>query len=244
MSLPRLSIPQFTTTLPSTGTEVLYRAFVVKEEKILLMAAEAKDQKSMITAIKQVLQACIISPTDLKIDKLAFFDIEYLFLQVRAKSIGETVKLSFKHKNGVRRTGEPCDTNVEIEINLETLSPPIPTTEYSNIVLSPTMMLELRYPTLDEIIAISSDKSGPENPNKIFDLLAACVVRVIDGDEVHIPDTKKEALQFIESLPHQFTQDINNFIEHMPTVKLDINYTCTGCGDTEIIALRGLKDFF
>lgn len=244
MSLPRLSIPQFSTTLPSTGKEVVYRAFVVREEKILLMAAEAKDQKSMVTAIKQVLQACIISPADLKIDKLAFFDIEYLFLQVRAKSIGETVKLAFKHKDGKRRTGELCDTSVEIEINLEALSPPIPTSDFSTITLSPTMTLELRYPTLDEIIAISSDKGGPENPNKIFDLLAACIVRVVDGDEVHIPDTRKEALQFIESLPHQFTQSINAFIEHMPTVSLDINYVCTGCGDTETIALRGLKDFF
>ena len=148
MAFPKLSIPQFTTNLPSSGQEVLYRAFVVREEKILLMAAEAKDQKSMITAIKQVLQACIIAPIELKVDKLAFFDIEYLFLQVRAKSIGETVKLAFKHKEGIRRTGESCEISNEVEINLETLNPPVPTNEYSAITLSPTMSLELRYPTL------------------------------------------------------------------------------------------------
>jgi hypothetical protein len=243
MALPKLSIPQYAATLPSTGEEILYRAFMVREEKILLMAAESKDIKSMSLAIKQVLQNCIITD-GIRLEKLPYFDVEYLFLQVRARSIGETVKLAFKHVDGLTRSGESCSCTTEVELNLDRVSAPAVSAASHLLAISPTMTMDLRYPTLDEIILVTPDAGKSLDPTKVFELIAGCLVRVIEGDDVHMPDSKKEAAAFIESLPHTMMEKINTFFETIPTITQDVTYTCEACDQTDTITLRGLKDFF
>lgn len=243
MALPKLSSPQFITTLPSTGQEIHYRAFVVREEKILLMASESKDPKSVSSAILQVLQTCI-QTENVKVDQLPFFDVEYLFLKVRARSVGETTKLSFKHIDGKNRAGDACLEITEVSVNLDEVAPPQVTKEQHILSISPTMQMVLRYPTLNEILLLTGDQKTSIDPTKIFDLLAGCLMQVIDGDEVFMPDTRREALQFIESLPHAMMESLNVFFNNVPTLTTSVTYTCEKCQQQDTVVLSGMKDFF
>lgn len=243
MSLPKLMIPQFTTVIPSTEQEIQFRAFTVREEKILLIAAEAKDMKSMSIAIKQVLQNCIITP-NVKVELMPFFDVEYLFLQIRAKSVGETVKPSFHHVANLNRQGVKCEVTSECEINLEQIAIPKPQKDLSIIELDASLKMQMRYPTLDEMLVVMPTETTKPDSSKAFDLLTTCFVNVFDGNTVHTPDNKREAAAFIESLSHNMTKKINHFFEKMPTVEHTLSYTCTGCGQEDTVTLKGLKDFF
>jgi len=238
MALPKISAPRFGLTLPSNGKRISFRPFLVKEEKMLLMAAQSEDMLDMIDAVKDVISSCLINPDEtIDVEKLPYFDLEYIFLNIRAKSIGEVVKLEYRHTGGVNYQGIKCEAVTPVEVNLETVNVIKEDDHTKTIQLDDNLGLELRYPTVTDVRMVS------EGADEI-EMLAKCIVSVYDSDSVYEPDNLQDSLDFIESLNNaQFTK-IMRFIETMPKLKHTFTYTCVGCGQEDTVTLQGMSDFF
>ncbi len=235
MALPKLATPQFSLNLPSTGKRIQYRAFLVKEEKTLLMATQSEDPLDMIDAVKNVIASCIID--DVKVDLLPYFDLEYVFLNIRAKSVGEIVKLEYRHIGGKNYQGIECEAVTPVEINLEQVKVEKKDGHTNKIRLDDKLGLEMRYPTLTDV------KMVTEGANEI-EMLAKCIVSVYDEENVYEPDNLEDSLEFIESLNNTQFSKIMEFIETMPKLRHTFSYKCRGCGQEDTVTLEGMADFF
>lgn len=238
--LPKLSLPSYTTTLPSTGQVITFRPFVVREEKLLLMAAESKDTASMAKAMQQVVQDCLLTE-GIRVERLPFFDVEYLFLMLRAKSVGEKVKLGYRHKDNRNAAGQECKATYETEIDLEQLAVPVPDPKLADIPLPGGLTMRLRYPTLNEFVELDS---GKPTAARAFDLLAVCLASVYGPEENYAVESREEARAWVEQLPHAATVKLNAFFLGMPTVTHTIQYACPGCKEPIVKVLKGTRDFF
>ena len=229
MSLPKLSSPIFTTILPSTGKEIVYKAFTVKEEKILLMAAQAEDFKSIGLAINQILKNCIV--TDINIDSLPVFDVEFCFIQVRSKSVGNVIKLNILDDED----GE----NYPISINVDDIKVSFPDNHKNMISLTDEFTLKLNYPSYSMVGKIGNEEVTANA------LLRSSMDKLISKDEIFdFGDySVKEIDEFIESLSSQNMRDIEEFFTSMPKVSYDIVYD-TKTGKTKTKKLEGLTSFF
>lgn len=236
MALPRLASPQFALEIPSNGKRLLFRPFVVKEEKALLMAASAEDQNSMIDAVKNVIAACVIDES-VNVEKLPYFDLEYIFLNIRAKSIGEIVKMEYRHTGGVNYQGITCEAVTPIDINLEQVKVQKAEGHTNKIDLDGRLGMEMRYPTIDDIKHITQGDDEIE-------LLAKCIVSVYDDESIYEPDNLADAVQFIESLNSVQFAKVMRFVETIPKLKHTFTYKCKGCGQEDTVTLEGLSDFF
>ena len=236
MALPKLATPQFALEIPSNGKRVLFRPFVVKEEKALLMAASAEDQNSMIDAVKNVIAACVIVES-VNVDKLPYFDVEYIFLNIRAKSIGEIVKMEYRHTGGVNYQGIACEAVTPVEINLEKVKVEKSADHTNKINLDGNLGMELRYPTINDIKQITQGDDEIE-------MLAKCIISVYDNENVYEPDNLADSVQFIESLNSVQFAKVMQFIETIPKLKHSFSYKCRGCGQEDTVVLEGLSDFF
>ena len=236
MALPKLATPQFSLELPSNGKRIAFRPFVVKEEKALLMAASAEDQNSMIDAVKNVIAACVIDES-INVDKLPYFDLEYIFLNIRAKSIGEIVKMEYRHTGGVNYSGVICETVTPVDINLENVKVQKAERHTNKIDLDGNLGMELRYPTINDIKQITQGDDEIE-------MLAKCIVSVYDREDVYEPDNLADSIQFIESLNSVQFAKVMQFIETIPKLKHTFVYKCRGCGQEDTVVLEGLSDFF
>jgi hypothetical protein len=236
MALPKIAVPTFKLILPSNKKEISFRSLLVKEEKILLMAVEAGDELSMITAVKDVCAACIVSE---KIDtnKLPYFDLEYIFLNIRAKSIGEVISLEYRHTDGVNYKGEPCDQVTKIDLNLEKVNITILPEHTAKIKIDDSMFVEMSYPTIETI------RQATESTNQL-ELIARSLKCVYVGDSVHDPDNLQDSIEFLESLNSNQFENISKFFETMPKLRHELNYKCEKCGQEDTIKLEGLTDFF
>jgi len=235
MALPKVAIPKFSVTLPSTGEKVSFRPFLVKEEKVLLMAAQAEEESSMIDAVKDVVVACV--DEEINASKLPYYDIEYLFLNIRAKSVGEVIKMEYRHNEGMNYNGEPCEAVTEVEINLEQVKVEKREGHTSKIMLDDKMGIEMVYPTID---AINSVSQGEDEVH----MLASCIKCVFDDDNVYDPDNLEDSIQFIESLNSKQFEKITEFFNTMPKLRHTFTYKCKGCGQEDSVELEGLSDFF
>jgi hypothetical protein len=236
MALPKIASPKFALELPSIGQRIHYRPFLVKEEKTLLMAAQSEDQRDMIDAIKDVIASCIAEES-VNVEKLPYFDLEYIFLNIRAKSIGEVVKMEYRHSGGANRQGITCEEVTPVEINLERVKVEKTDGHSNKLQLDDKLGIELRYPTIGDVKMIT------EGNDEIV-MLAKCILSVYDDNEVYEPDNLDDAVQFIESLnSNQFAQ-IMKFIETMPKLKHTFTYKCRGCGQEDTVTLEGMSDFF
>jgi len=236
MSLPKVAVPTFKLTLPSSKKEITFRPLLVKEEKVLLMAVEAGDEVSMITAVKEVVSSCVTSEK-LDVDKLPFFDLEYIFLNIRAKSIGEIIPLEYRHTDGVNYKGEACEEVTKIDLNLEEVKVTFLPEHTSKIKLDDTMYVEMSYPTIEGI------KKAIENNNQI-EVIARSIKCVYVNDEVHDPDNLQDSMDFIDSLNSTQFDMISKFFENMPKLRHELQYKCKKCGQEDKINLEGLADFF
>jgi hypothetical protein len=236
MALPKLATPQFALEIPSNGKRVLFRPFVVKEEKALLMAASAEDQNSMIDAVKNVIAACVIDES-VNVDKLPYFDLEYIFLNIRAKSIGEIVKMEYRHTGGVNYQGIACEVVTPVEINLEKVKVEKSSSHTNKIDLDGNLGMELRYPTINDIKQITQGDDEIE-------MLAKCIISVYDKENMYEPDNLADSVQFIESLNSVQFAKVMQFIETIPKLKHSFSYKCRGCGQEDTVVLEGLSDFF
>ena len=232
MALPKINNVLYDLELPSSGEVVEYRPFLVKEEKILLMALEGKDEKEMVKAIKQIITQCVATEK-FNVNKLAIVDLEYLFLNIRGKAVGDVSTISFEHE---------CGETIKYDIDLSKVEI-VNNKNISDLVnLTEDIMIRLKPPSLDNVIGVA-------NKNQIdvvMDIVRECLVEIIQGEDVFSAQdhTKGELDEFLNSLNSGQFQKIQTYYESLPKMKQDIEYTCPKCGETKKETLEGLASFF
>lgn len=237
MALPIQKTATYVTTVPSTKKQVKFRPFLVKEEKALLLAQQSDDQTVMMETLKKVLKDCV---EGIDADTLATFDIEYLFSQIRAKSVGEVVDLVLR-----------CDTcedekaKVKVSIDLTKLEVNIPEGHSKNIKLFDDVGIVMKYPNI-ELIKTLESVDTTNDAEAIFDVIVHSIEYIYAGEELHYAhEQKKEDLhQFIENLTQEQFRKIQKFFEEMPKLEKQVDYTCPVCNKNQSILVSGLDSFF
>jgi hypothetical protein len=250
MALPKLDKPIHEVYLKSLNKNVKFRPFLVKEEKLLLMAAEGADIKQMIDTIKQVARNCVID-SDVDIDKLPLFDIEMLFLNLRARSVGEIANIRFKCEQIVKdettEEEKPCGFVTDIAYD-------VLKTEYSKkeeisnlIKLTDTVALKMKFPDLSRVSKYYNDQGDPnQDPNMIVDYIAENIEAIISGDEIFDSKTttEDEIKAFVEELTRNQIEKITSFFTSIPKVIANIEYTCKRCNFEHKLEVEGVQNFF
>ena len=238
MPLPKIVAPTYTLELPSTGQEISYRPFLVKEEKVLVIALESEDNKQITNAIKTVIKNCI-STKGIKVETLPTFDIEYLFLNIRGKSVGEEIEV-----NVICPDDEV--TQVPVTIDLDDIQVQKSDEHTNKIKLDNTLMMEMKYPSLDEFIKNNFDFNDENSMDQSFNLIASCVNNIFSEDEVWAAEdcTKKEIKEFLEQMNSAQFKDIEKFFETMPKLSHTIKITNPNTKVESEVVLEGLASFF
>ena len=239
MSLPKLNVPVYETVLPSTEKVIKYRPFLVKEEKVLLTAMEDGKTETIMNAVKQVLKNCIQSPLDL--DKLPTFDLEFLFLRLRAKSVGEEVTIGLKPWGCPQNDGELCAKSTEVKINLEEVKVVKDKEHNSKIMLDDNVGIKLRYPDISKMdLEIKNDLDTG------MKMIRESVDMIFTSEETYERDTisETELNDFIDSLNTEQFAKIRDFFETMPKLSHTAKYVCSTCGEEKETTITGLNSFF
>lgn len=237
MALPRLNeFPQYELIIPSTGETINYRPFLVKEQKVLILALESQDQKQVLNAILNCIDACC-EGVDSK--NLATFDVEYIFTQIRGKSVGESTKINVA-------CGK-CEENNEVKIDLNKIALQENIDIKNKFVkLTDDITVELKYPTYSEFMKKSNLETNL-SANIVFQLMSACLEAVILNDEerVSIKDESADEVEnFINSLTSEQFAKMQAFVEEIPKIHMDITFQCGSCEENNVRRLEGLTDFF
>ena len=238
MPLPTISTPTYELTLPSSSRKIKYRPFLVKEEKILIIAMESQDTKQIARAVKDVLAKCILTK-GIKVDKLATFDIEYLFLNIRGKSVGEHIEVMVTCPDDNK-------TQVPMSINIDDIKVQKDKDHSSDIVLDDTYTLKMKYPSLNEFIKTNFDQVENMKVDDTFDLISSCIDQVYSDEETwsHQECTKKELTDFVESLNTTQFKMVENFFTTMPKLSHLVKVTNPNTKVDSEIKLEGLQSFF
>jgi hypothetical protein len=238
MPLPKIATPRYELELPSTGETVTYRPFLVKEEKVLVIALESEDSKQITNAIKTVIQSCIIT-RGIKVEKLPTFDIEYLFLNIRGKSVGEEIEVNII-------CPDDGETQVPVTIDLDDIQVQKNEDHKKQIKIDPTIMMEMKYPSLDQFIQNNFDFSNKNAMDQSFELIATCIDKIYTEDEVWAAAdcSKKEIKEFVESMNSTQFKDIEKFFETMPKLSHSITVTNPNTKVESVVVLEGLSSFF
>ena len=232
MALPSLSAPEFLTKVPSTGEEIKYRPFLVKEEKILLMALEGNDQSEITNAIMKILGNCILSDVDL--NKLATFDVEYLFLKLRGKSVGEVIELKVGNSN----PDNPCTHRTEIDINIDAIEVVGEITD-GKIQIDDNIGVKVRFAGMSDVNRIDTDSTSD-----LFKLISNCIEFVYDAENVYGEFTVKEMENWLEQLSSEQFSKITSFFNESPKLQHKVTWKCPECGKEDELILEGLAAFF
>jgi hypothetical protein len=241
--LPKIDVPIYTVKLLSTGKPVRFRPFTVKEEKLFLMTNETDDVKAILETTKQVLNNCILDEVD--IENLPMFDIENIFLNIRARSVSEIIKLNYKCNNIITdEKGEDskCDNLVNVELNVLEIKPEENNQHDKKIVISENVGIVMKYPSfkLFENVNLSDD------PSSIIETALKCIDYIYDKDNIYyskdIP--KQELDEFIDSLQSKDLEKIKKFFETMPKLKKQVHFKCKKCEYEENINVEGIESFF
>lgn len=240
MSLPKVNAPTFKLVLPSNKQEIWFRPFTVKEEKMLLIAQQSEEEAQQINTVKQIVSNCVVEPEDFNADRMVSFDMEYLFLKLRAKSVGEIVKLRLLPRE---RKGLPP---MEVELNIEEIEPTIDPKHSDIVEIADTLKIKMKMPTFAMLRRLGSKT----DTDMMFDLFAESIEKIYDGDEVYDTrdSTKEEVQEFIEQLQSKDLLKIREFFDTMPKLEKRFTYEWTNPEDpedthTEEIVLRGLISF-
>ena len=239
MSLPKLNVPVYETILPSTEKVIKYRPFLVKEEKVLLTAMEDGKNDTIMNAVKEVLKNCVQSPLDL--DKLPTFDLEFLFLRLRAKSVGEEVTIGLKPWGCPQNNGELCNKTTEVKVNLEEVKVIKDEKHTSKIMLDDNVGIKMRYPDISKI-----DSDMGDNFETGMKMVKDSIDMIFTSEETHERDTisEKELEEFIDSLNTEQFGKMREFFDTMPQLKHTAKYTCSTCGEEKETTITGLNSFF
>jgi hypothetical protein len=236
MALPKLNTPTYELEIPSTDEKIKYRPFLVKEEKILMMAMEADENKEIVNAVKEIVHSCTFEKLD--IANLPMFDIEYIFLNIRAKSVGETSKLKVLCQDDGK-------TYADLELNLSEVKVQVGEDHTNKVELSDDMGMIMTYPTLESFINLGLTNITPKN---MLEVIGSCILQIYEekGEKVYDPkdQTKKELTEFLESFTTQQFQDVQKFFDTMPKLKHEVEVTNPKTKKKNKIVLQGLSDFF
>ena len=238
MPLPKIATPTYELELPSTGKNIQYRPFLVKEEKVLVIALESEDNKQITTAIKAVLKSCILTK-GLKVENLPTFDIEYLFLNIRGKSVGEELEVNIICPDDGK-------TEVPVTIYLDDIQVQKDENHTNKIKVDSSIMMEMKYPSLDQFIKNNFDFNDKNAMDQSFDLIATCIDKIYTEDEVWATAdcTKKEVKDFLEQMNSNQFKEIEKFFETMPKLSHTISVTNPKTKVKSDVVLEGLASFF
>ena len=248
MGLPKIAVPEYQLTLPSTGKDIKYRPFLVKEEKLLLIAMEGQNEKEILTAVQNVISACVLE--DIDVNTLPMFDIEYIFLWLRAKSKGEIIDLKY--------TCPTCKGSIPVGFNIEDIKMHYDEKHSTKIELTNDLGVVFKYPNVALQKKISELPDDLTQIDMIFKTVFLCVDYIYDGETTYSSKdhTEKEMMDFLESLTDEQFQKLSVFYETMPKLKHELKLECKNkvkqegkkkdkvCGYTEDLTLEGLASFF
>ncbi len=237
MPLPKITAPSYELVIPSSKKKIKFRPFLVKEEKILILAMESQDSKQIANAIKDVLTSCI-STRGVKVEKLSTFDIEYLFLNIRGKSVGEQIEVTVT-------CSDDGKTQVPTVINLDEIQVQFSDDHSRDIKLDDDYTLRMRYPSMDEFIKTNFN-IGDISVDDTFKLIASCIEQVYSEEESWAGSdcTKKELTEFVEQLNSKQFKEVENFFETMPKLSHKVKVTNPNTKVENELVLEGLQSFF
>ena len=238
MPLLKIATPTYSMVLPSLEKEINYRPFLVKEEKLLVLALESEDTKQITTAIKAVLKSCVLTK-GIKVETLPTFDIEYLFLNIRGKSVGESIDVNIICPDDEK-------TSVKVVIDLDDIKVNKTEGHSNQIKLDENLMMELKYPSLDEFIKNNFDFNDQNAMEQSFKLIASCIDKIYNEEEVWVAAdcTKKEITEFLESMNSSQFKKIEEFFTSMPKLSHTIKVTNPNTKVESEVVLEGLASFF
>ena len=238
MPLPKIATPTYELELPSTGQNIKYRPFLVKEEKLLVLALESEDTKQITTAIKTVIKNCI-ETKNIKVESLPTFDIEFLFLNIRAKSVGEEIEVNII-------CPDDEETLVSVNINVDDIQIQKNKEHNKQIKLDDSIMMEMKYPSLDQFIKSNFDMSSDNAMDQSFQLIGSCIDKIYTEDEVWTTGdvTKEEIADFLEQMNSAQFKQIEKFFETMPKLSHTIKVTNPNTQVESEVTLEGLSSFF
>ena len=238
MPLPTIATPTYELELPSSGKKIKYRPFLVKEEKLLVLALESEDIKEISTAIKAVLKSCI-QTRGIKVEQLPTFDIEFLFLNIRGKSVGEEIEVNIV-------CPDDEETTVPVVINIDDIKVQKHKGHNKRIALDDNLMMELKYPSLNEFIQSNFDFEEKSQLENSFEMIAQCIDKIYNQEEVWSTAdcTKKEVKDFLESMNSSQFKEIENFFDTMPKISHSIEVVNPKTKVKSTVVLEGLSSFF
>ncbi len=235
--IPKLNDkPQYEMTIPSLNQTVRFRPYLVKEEKILMMAFESNDKVASLRAVTDTINACI--DDEFKSNELKLFDIEYMFTKIRSKSVGEKVNLMI--------TCSECEHKNEISVNIEDAKVDMPEKIEPNIKIAENVTVEMTWPIYTKMIQNNKIIDKPNEVDSILELIADCMVSISTEDnKVLLKDEPREkVIEFIESMTNEQFSKVRKFIEEMPTVYIDHEFECSSCKKHNKVTVRNITDFF
>tara|TARA_B110000483_G_scaffold241215_1_gene323673 strand:- start:1351 stop:2061 length:711 start_codon:yes stop_codon:yes gene_type:complete len=235
MALPVVNSSRYTTTIPSTGVQIEYRPYNVREEKHLMIALESKDQKMIIRSLKDVITQCVFE--SINVEKFTIFDFEKIFLALRSKSVGEMVDLELKCLD------KECNSVTSVQVDLEKIN--LSEIPESNIVnIDKDIGVTLRFPSINDVEKY--DETDISNTESAFDLVIDCIETIFDDNGVYdTKDEPRESVQaFVDNLNSNQFKKITNYFENIPTLTHNIEYKCVKCGKENNLELKGLQSFF
>ena len=238
MPLPTIVTPTYELELPSTGKKVKYRPFLVKEEKLLVLALESEDTKQITTGIRTVLKNCI-QTRGVKVESLPTFDIEYLFLNIRGKSVGEDIEVNLI-------APDDGETQVPVTINIDDIKIQKDESHTNKVKLDAQLAMEMKYPSLDEFIKNNFDFNDTVGMDQSFELIASCIDKIYNEEEVWSAAdcTKKEMKDFLEQMNSLQFKEIETFFTTMPKLSHNITFTNPKTKVENTVVLEGLSSFF
>ena len=253
MALPKITTPEYTIQLKSTKTPVRFRPYLVKEEKLFLTAKESGDPKEIERAVVQVIKNCTFGEVD--VDNLPTFDVEYLFLQLRAKSVNNVLDLRYECRNTLRdksqRTSEKddgrCHNTVTLNVNLDDIAITTDEAHTPTVTLQSGLLVEMTYPSMKDVQSIQGSDKKVGTAEKVGQMLTASMKTITDteGTTFEVRDyTDKERLEFIDELPVEDLRSFEAFFTTMPAVRSEVPFRCDKCEHDETITLEGLTAFF
>jgi hypothetical protein len=238
MPLPKVSTPTYELELPSTGQTIEYRPFLVREEKLLVLSLESEDMKEITKAIKTVIKSCI-KTKNIKVESLPTFDIEYLFLNIRGKSVGEQVEVKIT-------APDDGETPIDVTINIDDIKVKKNDKHTNKIKIDDNLIMEMKYPSLDQFIKSNFDFSEGNNIDQSFDMIADCVDKIYNQEEVWSTAdvTKKEVVEFLEQLNTMQFKEIEQFFDTMPRLSHEVKVKNPKTKVESTVVLEGLASFF
>lgn len=234
MALPILNTPSYEVELPLSKKTVTYRPFLVKEEKVLLMALESQDQKQIMRAMHDIISTCTFGKIDGK--DLPVAELEYLFLKLRSKAVGEKSHIGLKC--------DDCGTSNELDLDLESIEIDTTNLPKLKIMLTDQIGVMMKYPSSELVMkSVDSKKTDTENT---YAIITSCIDKIFDTENVYdvATQTKQELTDFIESLNKAQFEKIKDFFSGLPKLKKDVSFKCTNCGKHNEISLEGMESFF